>query len=85
MQHRRVQVGYVMARIEGVETEFIGAAVDEAALDAGAGQPNGEAVRMVVAAGGPTRALLQSRRAAEFRAENDHHIVPQAALLEILE
>ena len=47
-----MQVGDVVAVLDGVEAELVGRAVDDAALDAAAGQPDGEAVRVMVAAVG---------------------------------
>src|SRR5262245_15663497 len=40
---------------------------------------------MMIPAGRAARALLQSRRAAELGAEDHNDVVPQAALLQILE
>ena len=44
VQDRGVDVGDVVAVLDGVEAELVGRAVDDAALDAAAGQPDGEAV-----------------------------------------
>ncbi len=53
-------------------------------LNAAAGQPDGEAARVVVAAvvGGGERALRVGR-AAEFAAPDDERVVEQAALFEV--
>ena len=60
--------------------EFVGHAVADAGLHAGAGQPAGEAVGIVVAALG---ALLEHRHAAELGAPDDERVLEQAALLEV--
>jgi len=69
----------------GVEAGFIGGAVSHTGLDAGAGEPDGEAVRMVIAAVLAARALFQSRRAAELGAEDDERFVQQTTLFQVLE
>ena len=66
--------------LDGVEAELVGGAVDDAALDAAAGQPGAEALRMMVAA-----VALGAGRAAELGAPDDERVVEQAALLEVLE
>jgi hypothetical protein len=49
-QHRRVDVGDVVPVLDGVEADLVGRAGGGAALDAAAGQPRAEALRVVVAA-----------------------------------
>ncbi len=66
--------------LDGVEAELVGRAVDDAALDAAAGQPGAEALRMMVAA-----VALAPGRAAELRAPDDERLVQQAAPLEVLQ
>src|SRR2546423_304134 len=71
---------------DGSEAEFIGGAVDVAAFDTAAGHPNGEAVGVVVAAGGGLAAVaLEFNRgsSAKFAAPDDQGVVEHAALLEI--
>ena len=80
MQHRGVDVGDVVPVLDGVEAELVGGAVDDAPLDAAAGQPGAEALRVVVAAVG-----LRARRAAELGAPDDDRLIEQAALLQVLE
>src|SRR5207249_5012517 len=65
----------------GTETQLIGGADRLAALDAGAGQPHAEAVRVVVAAG-PADALAR-RRATEFAAPDQHRFLPQSRPFQI--
>ena len=79
VQDRGVQVGDVVPMFDGVEAELVGRAVDDAALDAAAGEPGGEAVGVVVAA----VRLLRSGRSAELGAPDDERLVQQAALFQI--
>ena len=81
VQHGGVQVGDVVPVFDGVEAEFVGRAVDDAPLDAAAGQRDREAVGMMVAAVG----RLGAGRAAEFGAEDDERFVEQAALLQVVD
>ena len=74
MQDGGVDVGDVVPVLDGVEAEFVGRAVGDAALDAAAGHPDGEAVGMVVAAVGP----LGAGRAAELGRPDDDRLVEQA-------
>ena len=78
-----MDVGHVMAVAQGVVTEFVRGAVDGAAFDARAGEPDGETVRVMVAAVFAAAALFEAGRAAEFRAEHHQHVVHEAALFEI--
>ena len=80
VQDRGVDVGDVVAVLDGVEAELVGRAVDDAALDAAAGQPDREAVGVVVAA----VAALRPGRAAELGRPDDQRLVEQAALLQVL-
>src|ERR1700687_1873764 len=68
----------------GVQVVTIGGLVDgsvgDTALDAAAGQPRGEGVRIVVAA----FAALTARHATEFRRPNDDGAVEQAAGFQVL-
>ena len=80
MQHGGVDVGDVVAVLDGVEAELVGRAVDDAALDAAAGHPDGEAERMVVAAVG---LFLRPGRAAELGGPDDDRLIEQAALLQV--
>src|SRR5438105_11602042 len=67
----------------GVEPEFIGFADGSAGLDAAAGEPHAEAIRMMVA---PIVASpLHHRGAAKFAAPDDEGVLQHAALLEVLD
>ena len=70
MQDRRVDVGDVVRILDGVKTQFIGCAVSDAAFNAAAGQPAGETLRVMVAAG-----ALRAGRAAELGAEDDQRAI----------
>ena len=78
MQDRGVDVGDVMPVLDGVEADLVGGAVDDAPLDAAAGQPGAEALRVVVAAVG-----LGARRPAELGAPDDDRLVEHPAPLEV--
>ena len=67
--------------LDGVEAEFVGAAVDGAAFDAAAGHPDAEAVRMMIA---PV-AALRAWRATELGGEENERVVEHASLLEVFE
>src|SRR6185436_12775032 len=70
-----------MALLDGVEAELVGRAVDDAPLDAAAGQPRAEAEGMVV----PAVGALGPGGAAELGAPDDQRLVEQAAPLEVLD
>src|SRR5690606_5319481 len=53
VQHRRVEVPDGGRVFLGPAAELVGRSVADAAFDAGAHHPAGEAVRIVIAAGGP--------------------------------
>ena len=69
------------AFLYGAEAELVGGAVGHAALEAAAGQPDGEAPVVVVAA----IAALRCRRAAELAAPEDERLIEQAALFQVLQ
>ena len=66
--------------IDGLVADLVGLAVVDAPLDAAAGQPGGEGVRVVVAAGAP---FLHDRQPAELAVPDHQRRVEQAALLQI--
>ena len=85
VQHRGVQIVHVDRVARDVVAEVVGLAVAHARLDAAAGQPDGEAARMMIAAVVVCRQLaLAIDRAAELAAPDDQRVVQQAALLQIL-
>ena len=86
MQDRRVNVGHVDFVFEDVEAHFIGRAHRDAALDAAAGHPHREGLRMMIAAHAASERHtgLDHWRATEFTAPDDERAVEQAALLEVL-
>ena len=79
-----MQVVDVDRVVGDVVAEVVGLAVGDAGLDAAAGQPDGEAARVVVAAVvvGGQRALAVDRP-AELAAPDDQRVVEQAALLQV--
>ena len=81
VQQGRVQVVDVGLVLDAVEAEFVGLAVGDAGADAAAGEPHGEGVDVVVAAG--LVAVFAHRRAAEFAAPDDQGLLEQAAGLEV--
>src|SRR5687768_14849441 len=84
MKDRCVQVVDVNGIGGDVVTEVVGLAVDDAALDAAAGHPDGEAAAVVIAA----VVFLASRAlsvngSAKLAAPDDQRLVKQAALFEV--
>src|SRR5262249_10566390 len=65
VQNGRVQIVDADAVGFGLEADLVSGPVERSALDAAASQPNGEGVRVVVAAGA---ALLNNRQPAELAA-----------------
>ena len=82
VQHRGVQVVHGADVLDGGVAEFVGRAVDDAALDAGAGEPHGHGLVVMIAADG-TLVALRHRRAAELAGPDDQRVVEHAALLEV--
>ena len=81
VQDRGVDVGDVVPVLDRVEAKLVGGAVDDAALDAAAGHPDGEAVGVMIAAVG----ALGTRCAAELGGPDDDRVVEQAALFQIVQ
>src|SRR3954470_14298989 len=81
VQDRRVQVVDVNLVGGGVPAVVVGGAVPVARLDAAAGEPHGETVRVVVAA----VVVLGGRGSAEFAAPPHQRVVEQAPGLEVVE
>src|SRR5437870_2488501 len=79
VHERGVDIGDVMTVFDSVETEIVGGAVDDAALDAAAGEPDGEAVNVMVA----SVAALLPRCAAELGAEDNDGVLEHAAAFQI--
>ena len=83
VQDRGVEVVDVDRLLDRADAVFVGGAVDEAALDAGAGQPGRERPVVMFAPRGIGRVV--ERRAAELGGPDDQHIVQHAALLQVLQ
>ena len=86
VEDRGVEVVDVDGVLDDVVAEVVGLAVDDAGLDAAAGQPDGEAAAVVIAAVVvvAVRALAVDG-AAELAAPDDQRVVEQAALLQVLD
>src|SRR5262249_35005143 len=88
VQDGRVPVGDADRTLGGGVADLVGAAVARAALDPGAGHPDREAARAVVAAGVGRVAAgreLRDRQPTELAAPDDQRVLEQAALLEVRE
>src|SRR5206468_2937663 len=81
VQDGGVDVGDVVAVVGGMEPDLVGGAVGDPALDAAAGHPDREAVRVMVAAVG----ALAAGGAAELRRPHHERVVEHAAALKVLE
>ena len=66
----------------GLIAEFIRGAATEGAFDPGAGHPDGEPFRVVIAAAG---ALLKGWHAAKFRGPKHQRVFEQPARFQILD
>src|SRR3954447_21549149 len=84
MQHGRVNVSHVVRILDGMEADFVGGAVLDAALNAAAGEEGAEAPGMVVAAGFVAGAF-GAGGAAELGAADDERVLEHAAALEVLD
>jgi hypothetical protein len=90
-EQRGVQIVNVDGFFRGFEPEFIGGAMNGAALYAATGKPHRESVMVVVAAvldvgvGGARCGDLDGRSASEFAAPNNQRVLKQTPLLEIPE
>ena len=82
VQNGGVQIPNVVAVNDGFVAEFVGLAVVNACLDAGAGHPVGEAFGVVIAS---AVFALEHRLASEFTAPNHQSFLQHAALFEVAE
>src|SRR6266404_20739 len=78
VEHGGVEVVDACDVLDGVVAQIVGGAELRAALDAAAGDEDGEALDVVIAAG-----ALGHGRAAEFAAPDDEGVVEHAALFEV--
>ena len=88
-QNRGVQIMHMNRFVFGLETKFVGRAINRAALDAAARHPHREAVMIVVAPVllariGSGRWQFDDRRAAKFAAPDNQGFLQHSALLQIL-
>src|SRR5205085_8928462 len=80
VQQRRVQVVNSRDVLDRLVAKIVRRAVAVSMLDASAGEPDGEALWVVIASAGP---FLESWHATKLRHERHHGLLQQAALLEI--
>src|SRR4051812_4186535 len=87
VQDGRLEVVNVDLVDERIVAELVRFAIADAGLDAAAGHPNRESIRMMVAAHrlGVFDFSLQEWRAAKPAAPDDKRVVQQAALLEVFD
>src|SRR5579883_1473872 len=78
VQDGGVDVGDVVAILDGVEADLVGRALHDTSLDPAAGQPGAETLRVVVAA-----IRLGAGRPAELGAPDDDRLIEQPAPLEV--
>src|SRR6516162_252357 len=84
MEDGGLQIMNVDGILQDVEAEVVAFAEDESRCNAAAGQPHGEAARMMIAAELPGRDLsLAKWRTAELAAPDDQSIVQEAALFQV--
>jgi hypothetical protein len=82
MENGSVEVVDVDFVFDGVEAEFVGFPVVDAAFDAAASHPHREGVGVVVAS---VVAALDHWSATEFAAENDESVFQHPALLQVFD
>jgi hypothetical protein len=86
MQHRGVEVVDVHGVFGDGVAEFVGLAEGDAGFDAAAGEPDGEGLGVMVAAGElGAAAILVHGGAAELAAPDDEGLVEEAAGFQVLE
>src|SRR5262249_48850021 len=86
MENGRLQVVDARLALGDEIAQLVGGAVDDAALDAAAGQPDGEAVRVMIAAEElRAAALLVHRRPPELAAPDHERLVEQTTPLEVFQ
>src|SRR5262249_12554213 len=88
VEHRGVQIMDMHGFFHGLISEFVGGAVNVSRLYAAAGEPHGEAVRIMVAPGSFAVAAggeFDDGGSTKLAAPDDQGFVEQAALLEVFE
>src|SRR5438046_1864752 len=75
-----VDVRHIVAVLDGMEAELVRGAVRHTALDAAAGEPGAEALRVMV-----SPRALRAGRAPELRAPHDQRVLEHPAPLQVLE
>src|SRR5213594_1734464 len=82
VQHCRVKIVNRGDVFHSLVPEIVRRAVTEAALHTGAGEPNGETMRVVIPS---ARAFLKGRHAAKLRHERDQRVLHQSADFQVLD
>ena len=87
MQHRGVEVIDVDWVFGNSPSDFVAGTVDQSTLDATSGQKHAERERLIVAAGdiGPSAPIFSQRCPTKFGAPDNHGLVQQAALFEVVD
>ena len=88
LEHGGVEVVDVDTVLDGLESEFVGGAVDVSAFNAASGEPGGEAVVVVIAAVdfscvGAGSGKFDGGGASEFAATKDEGVFEHATLFEV--
>src|SRR5438552_366469 len=84
MEHSRLQIMHMNRVGDDVVTEIVGLAEADAALDAAAGEPHGEASRMMITPViGVRQRALAVNRASELAAPDHERVLKHAALFQI--
>ena len=85
VQDRGLQIVDVDRVFDDVKTQIVGGAIERARLDAAAGHPHRECLRVMIAAQATmeNRVAFHHRRAAEFAAPNHERLIEQTALFEV--
>src|SRR5438034_1029711 len=79
VESRGVDVGDVVAILDGVESYLVRGTVNDTAFDAAACHPGAESLRVVIAS-----RLLRARSPAKLRAPDHQRILQQTTLLQVL-
>ena len=78
-----MQVGHVVPLAQGVVPQFIGRTVHVTPFQSRSGQPDGETVRVMIAAGRGPAPFLPPRSPSKLGAKDHRHVVHQPSLLQI--
>src|SRR5437764_2523311 len=79
VQHSRVNIRYIVAVLDSVESKIVSPAVDDARFNAAAGHPDAESERMMIA----PIAALRAGGSAELGGPDDNRVLEHTPLLQI--